>query len=306
MPSFARECWARSSIPFWQKMTFAPLFRTVSTIRLSMDSSSSRNAWSWVGSVISIFASISVFLTSRAASTRAIFASFTSFGIPGWTRSLSTMIPSTSSVSAMEPPCFFTTWRLSSSTDQVPSGRSSAIVATALTEMSARSSLWPLAGFADIRALPGPLAREAVPRGDDGRVDVLLHEVLRLLQQLPGEDDGRRRAVPGLLVLGLRDLDEHLRRGMLDVDLLEDRHAIVRDDDVPEAVHEHLVQAARAEGRADRIGHGLRRGDVVELRSLAALAARPSLPYENLCAGWHPRYSSHCRFSASAYVGASI
>src|SRR5713226_6339047 len=261
-------------MPFWQNSTLAPLFRTVSTIRFSIDSSSLRNAWSWVGSVISIFASISVFLTSRAASIKAIFASFTSLGIPGWTRSLSTMIPSTIDVSAIDPPCFFTTWMLSSSTKYDPSARCSATVLTAFTAMSARSSLCPLADFEDIEVIARLLGCLAVAGCDDGRMNVLLDEVFRSLEQLSREDHGGRRAVARFLVLGLRDFDEHLRGRMLDVNLLEDRHAIVRDDDVSQAVDEHLVHAARAEGRANRIRNGLRRCDVVELRSLAALAAR--------------------------------
>src|SRR2546425_5399125 len=88
----------------------------------------------------------------------------------------------------------------------------------------------------------------AIPGRDHGRMDVLVDEVLRLLEQLACQDHGRRGAVAGLLVLGLRDLDEHLRGGVFDVNLLEDRDAIVRDDDIPEAVYEHLVHAARAQG----------------------------------------------------------
>src|SRR5207249_11455198 len=123
--------------------------------------------------------------------------------------------------------------------------------------------------------------------------------VLGLLEQLAGQDDGRRGAVAGFLVLGLRDLDEHLRRGVFDVNLLEDRDAIVRDDDVPEAVHEHLVHSAGAQGRANRIRHGLRGGDVVELCSLAALAARPFLQDEYRRTCWHHVSSSEYRIRTS-------
>src|SRR6058998_1855841 len=146
----------------------------------------------------------------------------------------------------------------------------------------------------------------AIPGRDHGRVDVLVDEVLRLLEQLPGQDDGRRGAVAGLLVLGLRDLDEHLRRGVFDVDLLENRDAIVRDDDVPEAVHEHLVHSAGAQRRADRIGNRLRGGDVVELRSLAALAARPLLQNQYRRSCWHHVNLSEYGIRDSAYVGTSI
>src|SRR3989449_1693555 len=88
----------------------------------------------------------------------------------------------------------------------------------------------------------------AIPGRDHGRVDVLVDEVLRLLEQLPCQDHGRRGSVAGFLVLGLRNLDEHLRGGVFDVNLLEDRDAIVRDDDISEAVYEPLVHAARAQG----------------------------------------------------------
>src|SRR6058998_1441732 len=146
----------------------------------------------------------------------------------------------------------------------------------------------------------------AIPGRDHGRVDVLVDEVLRLLEQLPGQDDGRRGAVAGLLVLGLRDLDEHLRRGVFDVDLLENRDAIVRDDDVPEAVHEHLVHSAGAQGRADRIRNCLRCGDVVELRSLTALAARPLLQNQYRRSCWHHVNLSEYGIRDFAYVGTSI
>ena len=63
--------------------------------------------------MISIFASISVFFTSIAASTSAIFAALTFFGIPECTTSLSQMIPSMSCVSETLPPCFLMIWMLS-------------------------------------------------------------------------------------------------------------------------------------------------------------------------------------------------
>ena len=78
----------------------------------------------------------------------------------------------------------------------------------------------------------GLVRGQAVPGGDHGRMDVLFDQVFRPLEQLSREDDGRRRAIARFLVLGLRDLHEHLRGGVLDVNLFQDRHAIVRDDDV--------------------------------------------------------------------------
>src|SRR6266571_5075720 len=146
----------------------------------------------------------------------------------------------------------------------------------------------------------------AIPGCNHGRVDVLVDQVFGLLEQLPRQDDGRRGAVAGFLVLGLRDLDEHLRRGVLNVDLLENRDAIVRDDDIPEAVHEHLVHSAGAQGRADRISNRFRGGDVVELRSLAALAARPLLQNQYRRSCWHHVNLSEYGIRDFAYVGTSI
>src|SRR2546422_43827 len=131
---------------------------------------------------------------------------------------------------------------------------------------------------------------------------VIVDEVRRVGALL----DGRRGAVAGFLVLGLRDLDEHLGRGVFDVNLLEDRDAIVRDDDVPEAVHEHLIHSAGAQGRAHRIRNRLRGRDVVELRSLAALAARPFLQDQNRRTCWHHVSSSEYRIRTLRYIGTSI
>src|SRR3989454_36329 len=154
--------------------------------------------------------------------------------------------------------------------------------------------------------LAGLLRGLAVPGRNHGRMDVLVDQVLRLLEQLSRQDDGRRGAVAGFLVLGLRDLDEHLGRGVFDVNLLEDRDAIVRDDDVSEAVHEHLIHSAGAQGRAHRIRNRLRGRDVVELRSLAALAARPFLQDQNRRTCWHHVSSSEYRIRTLRYIGTSI
>src|SRR2546421_573447 len=98
----------------------------------------------------------------------------------------------------------------------------------------------------------------------------------------------------------LADLDD------IEVNLLEDRDAIVRDDDVPEAVHEHLIHSAGAQGRAHRIRNRLRGRDVVELRSLAALAARPFLQDQNRRTCWHHVSSSEYRIRTLRYIGTSI
>ncbi|OPX60474.1 MAG: hypothetical protein A4E29_01125 [Methanomassiliicoccales archaeon PtaB.Bin134] len=93
------------------------------------------------GSRIWILASTSVFLTSMAEDMRAILAFFTTFGMRGWIFSLSMTSPFMSSVSAMDPPVFASTFMLSTSTMVFPS-RFSAMDLMALTAMSESISLW--------------------------------------------------------------------------------------------------------------------------------------------------------------------
>src|SRR5688572_15195465 len=126
-------------MPFWVMRTFAPDFWTFVTMSFSVFSSWSRKAESWLGWVISILASTSVFLISRAALTRAILAFLTLEGMPVWTRSLSRMMPWMSSVSSMEPPLAFWT-RMFSSMSTVVSLLLPLPVASA-TEVQARTTM---------------------------------------------------------------------------------------------------------------------------------------------------------------------
>ena len=129
--------------------------------------------------------------------------------------------------------------------------------------------------------------RHPVAIHDDRRVDLLLNQRLGLFQQLAREDDGARGAVPDLVVLGLGDLDEHLRGRVLDLDFLEDRDPVVRDRHVAEGVDEHLVHALRPQGRLDRVRDRARRGDVVEHRALALLALGPFLQNDDWLTAHH-------------------
>eukprot|EP01052_Picozoa_sp_SAG31_P008673 SAG31_NODE_441_length_15661_cov_17.905423_16_plen_73_part_00 len=49
------------------------------------------------------------------------------------------------------------------------------------------------------------------------------------------------RTVAGLHVLRVRQVDDHLRRGVLHLHLLHDGGAVVGDDDVVRRGHDHLV-----------------------------------------------------------------
>ncbi len=56
--------------------------------------------------------------------------------------------------------------------------------------------------------------------GDNRGVHILVKEVLGPLQELACDDDRGRGAVADLIILGLGDLDHHLRGGVLDIHLL--------------------------------------------------------------------------------------
>src|ERR1041385_1152559 len=131
-------------MPFWVMRTLAPDFCTFVTMSFRVFSSWSRKALSWLGWVISILASTSVFLISRAALTRAILAALTLAGMPVWTRSLSRMMPWMSSVSSMEPPLAFCTRMFSLMSTRVsaslPLPTDSATEVQARTTMSEMSS----------------------------------------------------------------------------------------------------------------------------------------------------------------------
>ena len=147
------------------------------------------------------------------------------------------------------------------------------------------------------------LGGHAISGGDDGGVHVLLYEVLAPLEQLPGHDDGGGGAVPALVVLGLGDLDYHLGRRVLHVYLLEYGHAVVGDDDVAHGVDQHLVHSLGSQGRADRLGHGLGRGDVVGCGVPARLPLGPFFQYQYRCLlGHHEKYP----LWAAVIIGTSI
>ena len=107
------------------------------------------------------------------------------------------------------------------------------------------------------------LHRHPVARHHRRRVYAVLHQLVRALQQLGGEDDDRGGAVAHLLVLHLRELHEDARRRVLDLELVEDRRAVVRDRHLAQVVDEHLVETDRAERRLDDVRHRERRRHVL-------------------------------------------
>ena len=124
---------------------------------------------------------------------------------------------------------------------------------------------------------------EPVAAGDDSGVDVGFDQVNGLLQQLPGQDDRAGGPVPGLLVLRLGDLHQHLGGGVVDIDLLQDGDAVVGDDNIAKGVYQHLVHSTGPKGAADRVGDGLGGLDVVVLRVLTLIPLGTFLQDEYRC-----------------------
>lgn len=84
-----------------------------------------------------------------------------------------------------------------------------------------------------LRQVPhGLLARQPVPSDDGRRVDLVLDEIVRALEELGGDEDDRGGSVSDLLVLLLSELNEDTASGVVDFDEVEDRGAIVRDRNV--------------------------------------------------------------------------
>ncbi len=110
-----------------------------------------------------------------------------------------------------------------------------------------------------------PVGGHAVAVGDDRGVYILVKEVLCTLQEFACDHHCGRGAVPDLVVLGLGDLDHHLRSRVLDIHLLQDGHAVVRDDDVADGVDEHLVHALGPERCPYSACDGLCGSDVARL-----------------------------------------
>ena len=122
-------------------------------------------------------------------------------------------------------------------------------------------------------------------------MDVLIDHILGPFQDLAGQDHRRGGPVADLLILGFRDLDQHLRRGMFHVNFLEDRDPIVGDHDVTHAVHQHLVHPTGPEGRPNGVGDGLGGRNVAHLGALAAIAAGAFLQNQNWGCSHHDIFS---------------
>ncbi len=116
--------------------------------------------------------------------------------------------------------------------------------------------------FEDLLGLLGGLS---VPLGDSCCVNLRVDQLLGLIEELTRDDDGGGGTVANFVFLGLADLDDHVRGGVVDIHLFEDGDTVVGDDDRAAGVDEHLVHALRTKGGAYRLGDRLPGGDVHRL-----------------------------------------
>jgi len=109
----------------------------------------------------------------------------------------------------------------------------------------------PLQGF------HGPGQPQAQALDDPGHGHALHHLGHTLGQERAGHDGSRGRPVADLLLLGLGRADDHPGRRVRGLYLRQDGNAVVGDDHVPVAVHQHGVEALGPERAFDRGGDGL-------------------------------------------------
>mmetsp|Transcript_21072 Transcript_21072/g.56744 ORF Transcript_21072/g.56744 Transcript_21072/m.56744 type:complete len:204 (-) Transcript_21072:64-675(-) len=133
-----------------------------------------------------------------------------------------------------------------------------------------------------LECLARHIRRAAVARDDKLRVQLLLHELLRLAQQLPCEHAHTRGAVAHLLVLGLGDVDEEFGGGVVDEDALEDGGSIIGHLHLirrPGPRLQDLVHALGPQGGLHHVSDGEGTDDGRHACMLSSSLARARLEY---------------------------
>mmetsp|Transcript_11307 Transcript_11307/g.30456 ORF Transcript_11307/g.30456 Transcript_11307/m.30456 type:complete len:387 (-) Transcript_11307:43-1203(-) len=97
--------------------------------------------------------------------------------------------------------------------------------------------------------------------GDHAWVQALRQVPLRLLEHFPDEQHGGRRAIAADVVLRRRGARDERRRRVLDLHLVQQHLAVLRQLDVSRARNEHLDRAFRPQVRAQHILQSLRGRD---------------------------------------------
>jgi hypothetical protein len=78
-------------------------------------------------------------------------------------------------------------------------------------------------------------------------MNLVLHKLIGTLEELSGEDDDGGGTVTDFSVLNLRELDQDLSSGMLDLKQLEDGGTIIGDSYITDIIDEHFIETLRAE-----------------------------------------------------------
>ncbi|GIX65607.1 uncharacterized protein BcabD6B2_50420 [Babesia caballi] len=117
-------------------------------------------------------------------------------------------------------------------------------------------------GYA-LDVLQGALAGDPEVLDDDLGTYALHDKLLRLREQLAGENGDGGGPIAHLVVLRLGDIDQHRSGGVGDVEQPQHRRAVVRDGDVVGAVDE-LVHAPGTERRFDAVDDDLAGVDVAD------------------------------------------
>mmetsp|Transcript_25818 Transcript_25818/g.54923 ORF Transcript_25818/g.54923 Transcript_25818/m.54923 type:complete len:206 (-) Transcript_25818:238-855(-) len=107
-----------------------------------------------------------------------------------------------------------------------------------------------------IQLFDSHVRRLLVPLGDANGMDAPGQQLLRLLQQRPGEDHDACRAVADFVVLGGGQLHHKFGHLVIHVHALEDRRSVIGDGDVSVGGDEDFVHPLRTEGRAKDFGDG--------------------------------------------------
>src|SRR2546422_3139851 len=113
-------------------------------------------------------------------------------------------------------------------------------------------------------------------------MEPLVQKTLSFLQQLPGQNDRRRRPISHFIILRLSNLHEHLRSRMLHINLIQNGRTVTCDSDISQAIDKHFVHPSWAKSRADNFTYNSCGANVGPLRVLTSASAGSLFQYENL------------------------
>src|SRR2546422_1582150 len=116
----------------------------------------------------------------------------------------------------------------------------------------------------------------------DSWMQALVQKAFCFLQQLPGQNDRRRRPIPHLIILRLSNLDQHLRCRVLYINLIQYSRTVTCDSDIAQAIDKHFVHTPWTKCRPDNFAHNSCRANVGPLRVLTSASTGSLSQYENL------------------------